>query len=179
MKDFINDEEEEDDQSDSYDHRRRRNKKKLKQKPKYFNRVDDDDREMIQENTGIEISKRKRLNRLAERERVSNDDKALVKKEIEVKEKREPVTKIESNQHSKYHTKIMHRDYYDERRIVENERMMLMQNVFYADGDDDLLLPGSGGVMQTDNPDDAQLDEVFNADEVDDPFSSKEDKLIE
>ena len=73
----------------------------------------------------------------------------------------------------------MHRDYYDERRIVENERMMLMQNVFYADGDDDLLLPGSGGVMQTDNPDDAQLDEVFNADEVDDPFSSKEDKLIE
>lgn len=53
-------------------------------------RVDDEDREIVKENAGIEIAKRKRLNRLAERDRASAaDDKALVKKEIEVAAKRE------------------------------------------------------------------------------------------
>ena len=53
-------------------------------------RVDDEDREIVKENAGIEIAKRKRLNRLAERDRTSAaDDKALVKKEIEVAAKRE------------------------------------------------------------------------------------------
>ena len=52
-------------------------------------RVDDEDREIVKENAGIEIAKRKRLNRLAERDRASAaDDKALVKKEIEVAAKR-------------------------------------------------------------------------------------------
>ena len=52
--------------------------------------MDDEDREIVRENAGIEIAKRKRLNRLAERERGSTaDDKALIKKEIEVAAKRE------------------------------------------------------------------------------------------
>ena len=39
----------------------------------------------MRENVGIEIAKRKRLNRLAERDRGSTeDDKALIKKEIEI-----------------------------------------------------------------------------------------------
>ena len=53
-----------------------------------------------------------------------------------------------------------------------------MQNVFWPTGEDELELP-HGGIMQAERDEDAPMEDVFNADEVDDPFSSKEDKVIE
>jgi len=101
MNSFIDDEEVEQEQDESYDALQSRKKKRKKA---HNFRVDDEDREIVRENVGIEIAKKKRLNRLAERERGDNsvDDKALVKKEIEVAAKREAVKIDTSRQRIDY-----------------------------------------------------------------------------
>ena len=64
---FIDDEEPEDVYEESYESRKQKKKKRKKSARNY--RIDDEDREIVRENAGIEIKKHKRLNRLAERER--------------------------------------------------------------------------------------------------------------
>ena len=53
--------------------------------------MDDEDREVIKENTGIELKPKSRLKRNAEKvdRHDDEDDKALVKKEIEVRERQQ------------------------------------------------------------------------------------------
>lgn len=114
MADFIDDGEvEEDDQSFREERRRKRKKRPTKY------RIDEEDREIIKENVGIEIAEKKRLKRTAEivaHDTASHEDKALVKKEIEVKERQQPVTtKIDTTRQRRPDYKAeMQRDYYEE-----------------------------------------------------------------
>ena len=122
MADFIDDEgiEEEEEQSYREEHRRKRKKRKTKY------RIDDEDREVIKENVGIDIAKKNRLKRNAEKvadnrsEGSETDDKALVKKEIEVKERKAAqATKIDTTKQRRPDYRAeMHRDYYEE--IIAN-----------------------------------------------------------
>ena len=179
MNSFIDDEEQEDAYEESFDNSAKRKKKRKKSRPQHF-RVDDEDREIVKENVGIEIKKHKRLNRLAERERPtqqpSPDDKAQVKKEIEVQAKREGATKVES----KHRYREQHEEMYTiDRRYDNSDKLRQMQNVF-GNADEELELPRPhGGALETSNAADVQMEDVFPADEVDDPFSTKEDKQIE
>ena len=88
MADFIDDGdivEESQDVSGSNHHRRSKKHRKRKKPVNY--RLDDEDREIIKENTGIEIKPKNRLKRNADRpSQPEDDDKALVKKEIEVRQ---------------------------------------------------------------------------------------------
>ena len=54
---------------ESYDSRKQKKKKRKKSSRNY--RIDDEDREIVRENAGIEIKKHKRLNRLAEKDRTT------------------------------------------------------------------------------------------------------------
>ena len=66
MADFIDDEELEEDQEDSsYQKKERRHRRKRKKTANY--RLDDEDREVIKENTGIELKPKSRLKRNAEK----------------------------------------------------------------------------------------------------------------
>lgn len=89
MADFIDDGVIEESQEGSSS---RRPKKHRKRKKPVNYRLDDEDREIIKENTGIELKPKNRLKRNADRPSASQepddneDDKALVKKEIEVRQ---------------------------------------------------------------------------------------------
>ena len=91
MADFIDDgelhEESKDADGNADRHTKSRSKKHKKRKKPISYRLDDEDREIIKENTGIEIKPKNRLKRNADRQGEDpepDDDKALVKKEIEV-----------------------------------------------------------------------------------------------
>ena len=91
MADFIDDGDivEESQGVSSANHHRRSKKHRKRKKPANY-RLDDEDREIIKENTGIEIKPKSRLKRNADRpsgtSQHEDDDKALVKKEIEVRQ---------------------------------------------------------------------------------------------
>ena len=71
MNDFINDEEEE---AEDQSYEEKPKPKKLKKKKSANFRVDDEDREIIKENTGIEVVKKNRLKRNAEKLRASEPE---------------------------------------------------------------------------------------------------------
>ena len=91
MADFIDDGEIEESREANSS---RKLKKHRKRKKQVNYRLDDEDREIIKENTGIELKPKNRLKRNADRQSASqepeeqddDDDKALVKKEIEVRQ---------------------------------------------------------------------------------------------
>jgi len=116
MADFIDDEEIEVDES--YEAQRRRKKSR---KPKLANyRLDEEDREVIKENTGIEVKPKNRLKRNAEKvNETMQDDKAIVKKEIEVREKQPPAETVQIDTTKKRRAEYkaeLRREYYDDLR---------------------------------------------------------------
>lgn len=129
MADFIVNEDDEDEENASYEKDRRR--KKRKKRPTNY-RLDDEDREVIKENTGIELQKKNRLKRNAEkvdshREDGSHqDDKAIVKKEIEVRERQAANAKIDT-------TAKRRNDYKAELRQEYYEDLMADRRVDNAD----------------------------------------------
>ena len=105
----------------------------------------------------------------------------MIKKEIEVS-KREGAGRAEHRQRIDYRAE-MRRDAQEEmlalRQIDNSDKLKQMQKVF-GNADEELELPKPQGVMiETSNVNDVQMEDVFPADEVDDPFSTKEDKQIE
>lgn len=116
MADFIDDEEIEVDES--YEAQRRRKKSR---KPKLASyRLDEEDREVIKENTGIEVKPKNRLKRNAEKvNETMQDDKAIVKKEIEVREKQPPAETVQIDTRKKRRAEYkaeLRREYYDDLR---------------------------------------------------------------
>ena len=105
----------------------------------------------------------------------------MIKKEIEVS-KREGASRAEQRHRIDYRAE-MRRDAQEEmlalRQIDNSDKLKQMQKVF-GNADEELELPKPQGVMiETSNVNDVQMEDVFPADEVDDPFSTKEDKQIE
>jgi hypothetical protein len=113
MADFIDDEEIE--QEDDMTQKRRHKRKK----PTTY-RLDEEDREVIKENTGIEVKPKNRLKRNAEKVLdADQDDKAIVKKEIEVREKVAPAETIQIDTTKKRRAEYkaeLRREYYDDLR---------------------------------------------------------------
>ena len=92
MKEFIvDDEEAEQELQEEVTNRRVRKKDKKKRKPKNY-KIDDEDMDLINENTGIGMKKKSRLkkNAVIEAERnAAQGDQNIVKQEVEIKTKKD------------------------------------------------------------------------------------------
>ena len=117
MANFINDEEELEEEESSYGSHERRKEKKKKKERKPSKRkpraLDDEDRELVRENVGIDIgSKRKRLHRLKDADRASVvDDPPPVRREPAPKQ--EPPARPRPAMDYRAHS----RDYLEDMRI--------------------------------------------------------------
>lgn len=116
MRDFIDDG---DVDSVAIEDESSRRERRRKRKKTVAYHLDEEDREVIKENTGIEVKPKNRLKRNAERLNESHDDKAIVKKEIEVRPKQDPVEvhQIDTTKKRRDEYKAeLRRDYYDDLR---------------------------------------------------------------
>lgn len=183
MADFIDDDVEHDPASGAQSGKKKHRKRK---KPANY-RLDDEDREIIKENTGIELKPKNRLKRNIEKERDASmeDDKALVKKEIEVREKQQTMQIDTSKKRGrpikdpyKAEGRTAHSDEFEQSdRLYENAEKLRQAQEIFGNDDDELELPQTG--VTDANIDDVPLETVFDADEIDDPFSTPADKKIE
>ena len=181
MADFIapDDEEFEDVVEDRQEKRRRK-----KPKPVMY-RLDEEDREVIKENTGIELKPKNRLKRNAEK--VSGEGPsqsssgALVKKEIEVKQSAAETVLIDTSKkqrRAEYKDELRREqyDYMRERNLdrqMENADKLRQAQEIFGEDDDELDLPKP---TVDDADQDMPIESMFNADEIDDPFSTPLDK---
>ena len=65
-----------------------------------------------------------------------------------------------------------------DRQYHDAEKLRVAQDIF-GDDDEDLELPQVGQTDKIAAPDEVPLDSIFDADEIDDPFSTTQDKQIE
>ena len=146
MADFIDDAQIQDGQEGSKKQRKHRKRKKA-----VNYRLDDEDREIIKENTGIELKPKNRLKRNADkdgdnRQSSLEDDKALVKKEIEVREKQAQQTmQIDTTKKRPYKGELKcNGDYHDDanlERQYENADKLRQAHEIFGDDDEQLELP--------------------------------------
>lgn len=129
-----------------------------------------------------------RLKRNADRKMSDDDDKALVKKEIEVRERQKHTETMQIDTTKKRSGVVKQRDYYQGdsqgiERHYENADKLRQAHEIFGDDDDRLELPTvNEGAASTAAPHESSnlpLETLFDADEIDDPFSTKFDKDIE
>ena len=177
MNEFIvDDEEAEQEQREAREREHRTHKReKRKKKPKNY-KIDDEDFDLINENTGIGMKKKSRLkkNAVIEAERnAAQGDGSIVKQEVEIK------TKRDDEQMQIDTVNAPHRHERKERSDLRPERLEKQRLAVEIFGESDEEDQGQYiKRVEAGHLADQQMDEIFNADEIDDPFSTQVDKNI-
>ena len=177
MKEFIvDDEEAEQELQEEVRGHRGHKKDKKKRKPKNY-KIDDEDMDLINENTGIGMKKKSRLkkNAVIEAERnAAQGDQNIVKQEVEIKTKKDDEEmQIDTANGVQKQDRLQRQ----ENRPERLEKQRLAVEIFGDSDEEDYSNPIKAG-EPTNLTAEQQMDEIFNADEIDDPFSTIVDKRI-
>ena len=146
---------------------------------------------MLKENTGIGLKKKHRLKRNADVEaeqKAAAEDKHLVKQEVEVKTKgdeEDDQMQIDTAQNQKQRKALQddlrrekldqYREQYDT-RPEQLEKQKMAVDIF-GESDEEAPTPMVKDLVPQDSiATEQQIEEIFNADDIDDPFSTAIDK---